>query len=151
MELIFFLTSLASYSTGYGNYTVSRPMFYDLILKQVPPHKIFVGHRVLNITEEDDKAVVHLSDNSTFAGDIVVGADGAYSVVRQRMYEKLRTKGELPKPDQEDLPFSCTCLIGQTGVVNPEKFPMIALPHCLFNSVHGQDKPFSVGLHSNHS
>ncbi|KAF9136064.1 hypothetical protein BGW39_008027 [Mortierella sp. 14UC] len=129
--------------TGYGNYTVSRPMFYDLILKQVPPHKIHFGSRVLNITEEDNKAVVHLSNNSIFEGDIVVGADGAYSAVRQRMYEQLRTKGELPKADQEDLPFSCTCLVGQTGVLDPEKFPIVALPKCLFNSIHGQDKPFS--------
>ncbi|KAF9902141.1 hypothetical protein EC991_005254 [Linnemannia zychae] len=129
--------------TGYGNYTVSRPMFYDLILKQVPPHKIRFGHRVLNITEEDNKAVVHLSNNTIFVGDIVVGADGAYSAVRQRIYEQLRTKGELPKADQEDLPFSCTCLVGQTGVLDPEKFPVVALPKCLFNSVHGQDKPFS--------
>ncbi|KAG0289946.1 hypothetical protein BGZ96_006548 [Linnemannia gamsii] len=129
--------------TGYGNYTVSRPMFYDLILKQVPPHKVQFGHRVLNITEEDNKAVVHLSNNTIFVGDIIVGADGAYSAVRQRMYEQLRVKGELPKADQEDLPFSCTCLVGQTGVLDPEKFPIVALPKCLFNSVHGQEKPFS--------
>ncbi|KAG0371853.1 hypothetical protein BGX24_001076 [Mortierella sp. AD032] len=129
--------------TGYGNYTVARPTLYDLILKKVPPHKIHFGHRVLNIAEEDDKAVVHLSNNASYTGDIIVGADGAYSAVRQRMYEQLKAKEELPKADQEDLPFSCTCLLGQTDVLDPEKFPIVALPNCLFNSIHGQDKPFS--------
>ncbi|KAF9151855.1 hypothetical protein BG015_006127 [Linnemannia schmuckeri] len=109
--------------TGYGQYIVARPKLYELMLKQVPPHKIHFGHRVLNITEEDNKITIHLSNKNTFEGDIVVGADGAYSAVRQRMYEKLRAEGKLPKPDQEDLPFSCTCLVGQTKVLDPKEFP----------------------------
>ncbi|KAF9537786.1 hypothetical protein EC957_007673 [Mortierella hygrophila] len=71
--------------TGYGQYIVARPKLYELVLKQVPPHKIHFGHRVLNITEEDDKVTVHLSNKDSFEGDIVVGADGAYSAVRQRI------------------------------------------------------------------
>ncbi|KAF8941933.1 hypothetical protein BGZ47_007046 [Haplosporangium gracile] len=109
--------------TGYGQYIVARPKLYELMLKQVPPHKIHFGHRVLNITEEDNKVTVHLSNKNTFEGDIVVGADGAYSAVRQRMYEQLKAEGKLPKPDQEDLPFSCTCLVGQTNVLDPKEFP----------------------------
>ncbi|KAG9069521.1 hypothetical protein KI688_010424 [Linnemannia hyalina] len=124
--------------TGYGQYIVSRPKLYELVLKQVPPHKIHFGHRVLNITEVDDKVTVHLSNNNTFEGDIVVGADGAYSAVRQRMYEQLMAKGTLPKPDQEDLPFSCTCLVGQTKVLNPEEFPMAAMEQRFRNSENSE-------------
>ncbi|KAG0260761.1 hypothetical protein BGZ95_004364, partial [Linnemannia exigua] len=65
-------------STGYGQYIVARPKYYELFLKQIPSHKIHFGHRVLNVTEENDKAIVHLSNNQTYEGDIVVGADGAY-------------------------------------------------------------------------
>jgi len=132
---------LDSHSTGYAQYLVARPKLYALILKQVPAHKIHFGKRVLNITEEDDKVTVHTNDNGMYVGDIVVGADGAYSAVRQRMYDRLKAKGELPKGDQEDLPFSCTCLVGQTRVLDPEKHPIIKEPICVFPTVHGADKP----------
>ncbi|KAF9136069.1 hypothetical protein BGW39_008032 [Mortierella sp. 14UC] len=129
--------------TGYEQYIVARPMLYDLILKQVPAHKIHFGNRVLNISEEEDKVTIHLSNNATYDGDIIVGADGAYSAVRQRMYEQLKAKGELPKADQEDLPFSCTCLVGQTKVLDPKEFPEIELPYCHFTAIHGKDNPYS--------
>ncbi|KAF9111264.1 hypothetical protein BGW39_004433, partial [Mortierella sp. 14UC] len=109
----------------------------------VPAHKIQFGQRVLNITEENNKVFVHLSNNETHEGDIVVGADGAYSAVRQRMYEQLKAKGKLPASDHEELPFSCTCLVGQTKVLDPEEFPIIKDPHCSFRIVLGGDKPFS--------
>ncbi|KAK3845562.1 MAG: hypothetical protein J3R72DRAFT_472439 [Linnemannia gamsii] len=129
--------------TGYGQYIIARPKLYDLILQLVPAHKIHFGHRVLDITEDDDKVTVHLSSRDKFEGDIIVGADGAYSAVRQRMYEQLKAKGKLPKADQEDLPFSCTCLVGQTDILDPEKFPLVALPRSHYNSILGKDKPFS--------
>ncbi|KAF9102079.1 hypothetical protein BGX29_004968 [Mortierella sp. GBA35] len=109
--------------TGYKTYIVARPFFYDLLLKQVPPEKIHFNKRVLSITEEDDKISIQAADNSVYDGDIVVGADGAYSAVRQRMYEQLKKIGKLPKSDQEELPFHCTCLVGQTKVVDLELFP----------------------------
>ncbi|KAG0371855.1 hypothetical protein BGX24_001078 [Mortierella sp. AD032] len=100
-------------------------------------------YRVLDITEDDDKVTVHLSSRDKFEGDIIVGADGAYSAVRQRVYEQLKAKGKLPNADQEDLPFSCTCLVGQTDILDPERFPLVALPRSHYNSILGKDKPFS--------
>ncbi|KAF9933389.1 hypothetical protein FBU30_005598 [Linnemannia zychae] len=129
--------------TGYGQYIVARPKLYDLILRQVPAHKINFGHRVLNISEEEGKVSIHLSDNRVIQGDIIVGADGAYSAVRQRMYEQLKAKGELPKSDQEDLPFSCTCLIGQTKPFNPEQYQPVGQPTSIFNTYIGGKKPYS--------
>ncbi|KAG0350654.1 hypothetical protein BGX24_008035, partial [Mortierella sp. AD032] len=76
-------------------------------------------------------------------GDIVVGADGAYSAVRQRMYEQLKAKGELPKSDQEDLPFCCTSLVGQTKVLDAEDFPVVAESLSHYNTIHGKSKPYS--------
>ncbi|KAF9925335.1 hypothetical protein FBU30_004925 [Linnemannia zychae] len=129
--------------TGYSQYLVARPNLYELMLKQIPPHKIHFNKRVLNITEEEDRAVIHTSDNNMYVGDIVVGADGAYSAVRQRMYDRMKAKGALPKNDQVDLPFSCTCLVGQTRVLDPEKYPIVKEPLCVFPTVLGQNKPYS--------
>ncbi|KAG9071617.1 hypothetical protein KI688_005830 [Linnemannia hyalina] len=131
---------------GYGIYIVSRPILYDLILRQVPAHKIHFGKRVLNISEENNKVTVFTSDNGIHEGDIIVGADGAYSAVRQRLYEKLRTEGNLPKADQEDLPFSCTCLVGQTKVLDPEVYPIVKEPHCQFLITNGDEQPFTAAM-----
>ncbi|KAH7038747.1 hypothetical protein BKA57DRAFT_509500 [Linnemannia elongata] len=89
----------------------------------VPSRKIHFGHRVLNITEEDNKVIIHLSNKDTIEGDIIVGADGAYSAICQRMYEQLKAVGKLPKSDQEDLSFRCACFGGTTKVLDPEEFP----------------------------
>ncbi|KAF9138980.1 hypothetical protein BGX30_008520 [Mortierella sp. GBA39] len=70
--------------------------------------------RVLKIADSEDGVQISTADKSTYEGDILVGADGAYSAVRQRMYETLKAAGTLPKSDQEDLPFKSTCLVGQT-------------------------------------
>ncbi|KAH7056221.1 hypothetical protein BKA57DRAFT_450106 [Linnemannia elongata] len=129
--------------TGYGQYIIARPDYYNIMLKQVPAHKVHFGHRVLNITEEDDKVTVYLSNNQTYKGDIIVGADGAHSAVRQHMYEQLKAKGLLPKEDREDLPFSSTCLVGQTKVLDPKEFPIVDKPHCQFLGFLGEEKPYT--------
>ncbi|KAG0212279.1 hypothetical protein BGX33_003725 [Mortierella sp. NVP41] len=127
--------------TGYYSYIVSRPTLYDLLLKLVPSEKILFGKRVLTIAEEDDKVKIQTADNCIYEGDILVGADGAYSAVRQRMYEKLKKEGNLPKSDQENLPFLSTCLVGQTKPLDPAEFPEIK-GTCHTNTL-GNGKPFS--------
>lgn len=77
------------------------------------------------MTEKDDIVFVHTSDNDVHEGDIIVGVDGAYSAVRQRLYEKLKSEGTLPPKDYQELPFSRTCLVGQTRVLDPEEFPIV--------------------------
>ncbi|KAF9084596.1 hypothetical protein BGX23_010402 [Mortierella sp. AD031] len=128
--------------SGYPGYIVARPLLYDLVLKQIPSHKIHFGKRVLNTSEKEDRVSVQTADNSIYEGDILVGADGAYSAVRQRLYERLRTEGTLPKSDQEDLPFSCTCLVGQTRELDPKDFPQITDPISHYATL-GADKPYT--------
>ncbi|KAG9071542.1 hypothetical protein KI688_005754 [Linnemannia hyalina] len=129
--------------TGYGFYVVARPVLYELILKLVPPRNILFDKKVVSISETDEKVTVRTGDNAAYEGDVLVGADGAHSTVRQHMYEALENEGKLPKSDQEDLPFSCTCLVGQTRVLDPEEFPLLKDPVCQFLSVMSDDKPYS--------
>ncbi|KAG0379264.1 hypothetical protein BGX24_001087 [Mortierella sp. AD032] len=135
--------SLVEEFTGYGYYIVTRPLLYDLILKQVPSDNIHFGKKVITILEQGDKVVIQTSDDCSYEGGIVVGADGAHSTVRQHMYETLKTKGLLPKSDQEELPFSCTCLVGQTKPLDPDEFPILKEPLCQFQIVLGKDKPYT--------
>ncbi|KAG0271530.1 hypothetical protein BGZ95_000648 [Linnemannia exigua] len=127
--------------TGYYSYIVSRPLFYDLLMKQVPVHKIHFNKRVLTISDKEDQVKIQTSDNCVYEGDILVGADGAYSAVRQRMYETLKQEGRLPKSDQEDLPFHSTCLVGQTEPIDLKDFPEFQEPLCSFYNTMGKDSP----------
>ncbi|KAG0293592.1 hypothetical protein BGZ96_002637 [Linnemannia gamsii] len=93
--------------TGYKQYIIPRPVLYDLILQKIPSHKLLFKKRVLVVSEQKDKVRIQTGDNYIYEGDILVGADGAYSAVRQRLYEALKKEGKLPKSDQKDLPFRC--------------------------------------------
>lgn len=132
--------------TGYSQYIVSRPVLYDLLLKQIPAHKILLKKRILTISEEDDKVTIQAADNTVYEGDLLVGADGAYSAVRQRLYEKLKVKGLLPTTDDEELPFNCTCLVGQTEPLDMEEFPILKNTFSQFLTVRGIDIPYTVYL-----
>lgn len=106
-----------------------------------------MNKRILTIDENkdsDNKVHIQAADGTTYQGDILVGADGAYSAVRQRLYERLKAKGVLPKADQEELPFSCTCLVGQTEPLDVEQYPELKDPLAPYWANLGEDKPYTV-------
>lgn len=62
------------------------------------------------------------------------------------MYDRLKGKGKLPIGDQEELPFSCTCLVGQTRVLDPKEFPILEEENCQVVTVLSDNKPFTVSF-----
>ncbi|KAF9214783.1 hypothetical protein BGZ59_003008 [Podila verticillata] len=115
--------------SGTSSYIIARPDIYALLLRQVPKERIHMGKKVMSILQNELGVMIRCSDNSTHHGDILVGADGAYSGVRQDMYKGLKKKNLLPKSDDAPLPFSCVCLVGQTEVLDAEEFPQVKLDH----------------------
>jgi 2-polyprenyl-6-methoxyphenol hydroxylase-like FAD-dependent oxidoreductase len=103
-----------------------------------------MGKKVTSILQNEQGVMIRCSDNSTHHGDILVGADGAYSGVRQDLYKDLKKKKLLPKSDDVPLPFSCVCLVGQTEVLDPEEFPEVQLDYSQFRTVHGTSNMYSV-------
>jgi len=106
-------------------------------LSQIPRDRIHLGKRILSFKQDNEGVLIQCSDNSNYVGDILVGADGAYSAVRQHLYKTLRMSGDLPKSDDVPLPFSCVCLVGQTSVLDPEEFPALQAETSQFNTVLG--------------
>ncbi|KAG0276347.1 hypothetical protein BGZ95_007674 [Linnemannia exigua] len=134
-------------TTGFETVVFARPQLYDLLLKQVPPTNISFGKRVLTTEEKDDKVIIRCSDNSIHTGDILIGADGAYSCVRQHMYKHLDQMGALPQSDTEDLSIGYTLMVGVATPDDPSKYPQLQDPFSHFGSVLG-DKRLSWGAYS---
>lgn len=76
---------------------MSRPRLNALLLRFIPPHKIHFQKRVLSKNQDADGVAISTADNMKHSGDILVGADGDYSSVRQNMYKQLKLRGKLPK------------------------------------------------------
>lgn len=117
-----------------------------MMLRQVPKDKLHFSKRVLTVTQEQERVTIQTSDNCVYEGDILVGADGAYSAVRKRMYEALKQEGRLPKSDQEELPFKSTCLVGQTQPVDFADFPEFNKEQVAFYNTMAADQPFTVSF-----
>ncbi|KAF9320553.1 hypothetical protein BG003_005736 [Podila horticola] len=126
--------------TGSVEHIVARPDLYQILLRQIPKEKIHMNKKVLSFMQNNDGVMIRCADNQTHHGDILVGADGAYSAVRQHLYKDLKVKKLLPKSDDVPLPFNCVCLVGQTEVLDPEEFPGMKLERSHFHSILGSDE-----------
>ncbi|KAF9388186.1 hypothetical protein CPB97_001486 [Podila verticillata] len=116
---------------GHYNYIVPRPHLYAMLLRQIPAERIRFSKRVLSISQGEHGVLIRTSDNMTHEGDILVGADGAYSSVRQGLYSSLKKEKKLPSSDDQPLPFNCVALVGHTEALDPEQFPELLLPESL--------------------
>ncbi|KAK3836077.1 MAG: hypothetical protein JOS17DRAFT_736054 [Linnemannia elongata] len=129
----------------YGDYTqvIARYDLIRVLLSRIPPRRILYNKRVLSTKHEDDEVIIHCHDNTTYGGTILVGADGAYSSVRQNMYKEMSAKGLLPKADAKPLGYDYDCLVGVTKPLDPEKYPVLKDEFCEFQIVLGKEIPYS--------
>jgi len=134
------------YSVGHFESIIARPDLYDLLFNSIPRERILLGKRILSFIQNEDSVMVTCSDNTSYHGDILVGADGAYSAVRQNLYKTLKEKSKLPSSDDVSLPFSCVCLVGQTVPLDPEEFPHLKEDRAQVNSVLGISTMCTVGV-----
>ncbi|KAG0272623.1 hypothetical protein BGZ95_011601 [Linnemannia exigua] len=91
---------------------------------------------------------VKFSDGSEFEGDILVGADGAYSAVRQCLFDRLKKDRRLPASDAKELPFSCVSVAGYTGPLDPEKFPFLKEEESSVINNRSDEKPYSWNVYA---
>ncbi|KAF9314432.1 hypothetical protein BG006_003939, partial [Podila minutissima] len=109
---------------GYDVRVFPRPELYDLLLSKVPKEKILFGKKVMSILQNKEGAMIRCSDNTSYHGDIIVGADGAYSGVRQSLYKQLSDENKLPVSDAEQMAVNFSMLVGTTDSLEPEKYPL---------------------------
>ncbi|KAI1311593.1 hypothetical protein EDD11_003368, partial [Mortierella claussenii] len=90
MTKVVTIEMLEKKDTGYVDILFERPRLYDLLRSRIPSHKIHLSKKITSTTESGSKVHIHCSvDNTTYSGDILVGADGAYSSIRKSLYQQL--------------------------------------------------------------
>jgi salicylate hydroxylase len=67
---------------GAPYYTVHRSDLHSALLSVVPPGRVHLGARCTSVTQTADACRLHLADGTTIEADVVVGADGIHSIVR---------------------------------------------------------------------
>ncbi|KAG0337910.1 hypothetical protein BG000_004805 [Podila horticola] len=125
---------------GSHMYIIARPIIYDMLLRLIPAKRLHFGKKVLSILTGENGVMIRTSDGNSYEGDILVGADGAYSGVRQSLYERLKKDGKLPASDSEDLPFKYVSLVGQTMPLDTEEFPELKREDSPFQCTVGENR-----------
>ncbi|KAK3814912.1 MAG: hypothetical protein J3Q66DRAFT_343368 [Benniella sp.] len=129
---------------GYHSLIMSRPDLHAFLLSQIPADKIRFGKRVLSISQDDDNGVlIRTSDGKTHEGDILIGCDGAYSGVRQSLYERMASEGILPNSDAEEMKVCHMSILGTTEPMDPQERPAIANVESCAHAIIGHNKPHS--------
>ncbi|KAF8962167.1 hypothetical protein BGZ46_001218 [Entomortierella lignicola] len=129
---------------GWSDYIISRPNLHNILLSLIPPERIHLNKRVLSHVETGIGIIIRTSDNMTHEGNILVGADGTYSAVRQSLYDQLNKIGELPASDNEPLLYSTICLVGQTRPMEPSTYEYSDDKVCVYEGVLMDEKPLFV-------
>ncbi|KAF9280585.1 hypothetical protein BGZ68_007130 [Mortierella alpina] len=110
-------------TVGYDRIVFARPVLYDLLLSKISPAKIHFGKKVLSINQNSEGVSIQCSDGRTYHGDVLVGADGAYSSVRQGLYRELQQKNLLPRSDTKEMSKGYICMVGTTDPLEPAYYP----------------------------
>jgi len=68
--------------TGQRPYPVARADLQQLLMERFGTDRIRLGKKAVGIDQDDDRATVVFEDGSSDSADIVIGADGARSIIR---------------------------------------------------------------------
>ncbi|KAF9344102.1 hypothetical protein BGX26_004807 [Mortierella sp. AD094] len=111
---------------GYDSLVHARPKLSNLLRQKVPAHKISMGKKVTHTKEHANRVTVYSSDNTEYECSILVGADGAYSAVRQSMFNELEEEGNLPLSDKDAFSIGYINMVGISTPPNPENYPQLS-------------------------
>lgn len=63
--------------------------------------RVLVNKKTVNVENLPDDVRVHCADGSVYEGDLVVGADGVRSTVRQAMWKSMEAHGLQAEVEKE--------------------------------------------------
>ncbi|KAF9971778.1 hypothetical protein BGZ73_005160 [Actinomortierella ambigua] len=136
--------STAKERQGDYSYCVKRNKFLDFLRSKLPEDRVHYGRFVLEIVNGTGGVQCKCSNGTVYDADILVGADGGYSAVRQKLYQRLKEKGLLPKADCELLNYRHSALIGLTEPMDINAFPVVDARFIEVNVVQSKDNSYTA-------
>ncbi|KAG0288252.1 hypothetical protein BGZ96_007956 [Linnemannia gamsii] len=131
LDVVARMETITANVVGYERILFARPELYDLLYRQVPSSK------------DEGGVTITLGDNTTARGDILVGADGAHSAVRNHLYKAMDKQGLLPKSDTGAMSVAYVSMLGTTDALDPTQYPCALKEYCDINYVIGDKKTFT--------
>lgn len=109
---LFDLGKVAIERYGYPYFTVYRPDVLAVLeraVRRAAPAAIRLGAKCVGFTQDNDSVTLRMENGATATGDVLIGADGVHSRIRQALFG----------PDQPQF----TGIIAWRGVIPMEKLP----------------------------
>lgn len=67
-------------------YTSHRSDVLSMLIGKLPPTRLHLDHRLTGFTDHDDRVELQFADRPPVAADIMIGADGIHSTVRELLF-----------------------------------------------------------------
>ncbi|GJJ68680.1 hypothetical protein EMPS_01026 [Entomortierella parvispora] len=128
---------------GYDFLNFPRPKFHEMLLSKVPAEKIHYNKKVVSTVQNNGGVMIHCADGTSYHGDILVGADGAHSAVRQELYKTLQEQNLLPAHDTIEPSSGFLAMVGTTDPLDPEQYPFLKSKTSNFSQVIERGTSFS--------
>ncbi|KAG0267426.1 hypothetical protein BG011_005711 [Mortierella polycephala] len=128
---------------GYDRIVFSRTLLHELLLRKIPARKLHLGKKFKMLSQSDEGVAIKCTDKTEYYGDILIGADGAHSGVRQNLYWQMAQQGLLPEVDQRTLTKGYTCLLGVTESLDPVLFPGVEGPMSSGSVMISDNSPYT--------
>jgi 2-polyprenyl-6-methoxyphenol hydroxylase-like FAD-dependent oxidoreductase len=71
---------------GESHLGIRRPALHEFLLNAVDQSKMQTGAEFVRFEQDDDGVTAHFADGRTARGDVLIGADGLKSVVREQIH-----------------------------------------------------------------
>lgn len=67
---------------GQRAYPVARAELQSMLMNVLDESEVHLGWQLVSVSQDEDKVTAHFADGSTAEADLLIGADGAHSVIR---------------------------------------------------------------------
>ncbi|KAK3806276.1 MAG: hypothetical protein J3Q66DRAFT_392910 [Benniella sp.] len=128
---------------GYAYIIITRAAFREILLERVPKGSLHRGKVVVETLQNPNGVSCKCSDGSTYYGDIIVGADGACSPTRERMFAQMSETGKLPDADLEPSVYEYVGIAGISQPLDSTLYPTVAEETSELQVVCAKDQPCS--------
>lgn len=129
---------------GYPYRMLTRKIFHDILMDKVNKNHLHQGKLVVETLQNPNGVSCKCSDGSTYYGDIIIGADGANSLTREKMYLQLKEQGKLPEVDMDYSIYEHTAIGGVTEPLDHNLYPAIKSDTVDIQVIYTKDYPCTV-------